>query len=168
MISKYEIIEFKKDEILTSPNFVENKIYFILEGILRLHLDDPDHNLTLDFRFPWDFISSFSSLIKRLPSNYTLQAVTSGKAFYTTYEEVQKVISSSLAASNISKGITEENYIAIENLFIKRQVLSASELYLDFVKDKKQYINQIPLHLIASYIGITPQSLSRIRKVLEK
>lgn len=58
-------------------------------------------------------------------------------------------------------------FIAIENKEINKNIKTASELYLNFVKDRPQITQIIQLNHIASYLGITPQALSRIRKKLD-
>ena len=165
--SKYEFKEFRRNEFLTVQGFVENRTYFILEGIIRLHLDDADKNLTIDIRCPGQYISSFSSLSGRIPSKFNLQAVTDCKVLTTTHQQLSEIYANNLAGANVGRAIVEHNFIEIEELFVKRLSLTSTELYLEFIKNKKSHLHLIPLNYIASYLGITPQALSRIRKNLK-
>ena len=155
-----------KKKIFHKIGEIENYISFIEEGIVRLFIptEDRDKEITFGFCFNYEFVSAYDSFLTRLPSTYQLQTLTNTKMWSITYDDLQEVYRKT-AMGNLIGRLTSERLFLIKSS--REQSLlfeSARTRYLNLFKDRPKLIKQIPLKYIASYIGITPQALSRIRR----
>lgn len=153
-----------KKEIVISQGQTENYLSFIEKGTVRYYIPLEKTDLTFGFVFENSFVSAYDSFLSRLPSGYTIQAITPVKLWQISYADLHFVYDNTTIGNTIGR-------LAAENLFLKKQQRelsllnnSAEERYLELFKQRPEVIKQIPLQYIASYIGITPQALSRIRK----
>jgi CRP-like cAMP-binding protein len=161
--SKLEIKTYKKKEFLISTSAIENKIYFILEGVFRLFIDLPEKDITVDFGFPNNFISSYSSFLTQNPSVSCIQSLTKSKVIYITREDLHEIYEQTKVGESIGRIFAEEFFRYKSKRELSFLIDSPTDRYLNLVKEQQQLIQQIPQKYLASYIGITPQALSRIR-----
>jgi len=145
---------------------VENRISFIVSGVVRLCIpkNDPAKEITFGFCFKEQFISAYDSFLTRKPSLYELETLSDTIILSITYEDLQKVYKTTQIGNLIGR-LTAERLFLLKSK--REQTLlnyNAEERYLDIFKDRPEVIKEIPLKYISSYIGVTPQALSRIRK----
>lgn len=145
---------------------IENHISFIVSGIVRLYIpkNDPSKEVTFGFSFKSQFISAYDSFLTRKPSLYELQALTNITILSITYADLQEVYKTTTIGNLIGR-LTAERLFLIKSK--REQTLlhyTAEERYLNLFKDRPAVIKEIPLKYVSSYIGVTPQALSRIRK----
>jgi CRP-like cAMP-binding protein len=161
---KFHKKNISKNEILVSNGQIDDYLYFIEKGMLRAWLDQDDRELTFEFHFENSIYSSYTSFLTRTPSLYYVQAITDMIVWRIHYDDLQFLYEHITAVQIIGRKAAEMLY----NEKSKREIALLSktpeELYLDLFKEQPELIKQIPLKYIASYIGITPQALSRIRK----
>ena len=155
-----------KKKVFHKIGEVENYISFIEEGMVRLFIptEDPDKEITFGFCFKYEFVSAYDSFLTRLPSTYQLQTLTETRMWSINYTDLQEVYRKTKMGNLIGR-ITSERLFLIKSK--REQSLlfeSAKTRYLNLFKERPKLIRQIPLKYIASYIGITPQALSRIRR----
>lgn len=161
--SKLEVKIYKKKEFLITTNTIENKIYFILEGVFRLFIDLPEKDITVDFGFPNNFISSYSSFLTKNPSVSCIQSLTKSKVIYITREDLHEIYKQTKVGESIGRIFAEEFFRYKSKRELSFLLESPTDRYLNLVKEQQQLIQEIPQKYLASYIGITPQALSRIR-----
>ena len=111
------------------------------------------------------FCSSMPSFITQKPSKESIEALEDCEVYYITRFDVLKLFTQTREMSSIVRQMAEEAYVHSLNRTYQFQYLSAKERYDSFVVNYPQLMQKIPLGMIASYIGITQQSLSRIRKM---
>ncbi|WP_299677505.1 cyclic nucleotide-binding domain-containing protein [uncultured Dokdonia sp.] len=155
----------KKTTFLASGS-IENHISFIISGIVRLYIPkpEPSKEITFGFSFKEQFISAYDSFLTRRPSLYELQTLTDTTLLSITYDDLQEVYNTTKIGNLIGR-LTAERLFLIKSK--REQTLlnyTAEERYLDVFKARPEVIKEIPLKYISSYIGVTPQALSRIRK----
>ena len=159
-----EIILYKKGSFLTKIGDIENNVYFIISGIVEAGMISNKEDKIIEFTFPNVYVASFSSLIKQKPSDVYLSCLTDCKVMVVSFEKVREASKTSFKASTF--------YInAIENAYLQRVkrekeflTLSAEERYIKLIETRPEVIKEIPVFRIAKYLGIHPDSLSRIRK----
>lgn len=155
-----------KKEIFLKVNRVENHISFIESGVVRLFIpkDNPEKEITFGFSFKDQFISAYDSFLTRKPSLYQLQALTDTTLLSITYDDLQEVYKTTQIGNLIGR-LTAERLFLIKS---KREQnllnLTAEERYMKLFKERPELLKVIPLKYISSYIGVTAQALSRIRK----
>lgn len=166
--SKLQRRVIKKKSIFLKVNEIENQISFIESGIVRLFIpkDNPEKEITFGFSFKNQFISAYDSFLTQTPSLYQLQALTETTMLSLTYNDLQSVYKSTQIGNLIGR-LTAEDLFLIKS---KREQnllnLTAEQRYLKLFKERPELLESIPLKYISSYIGITAQALSRIRKRL--
>ncbi len=154
---------FEKDQIITNFGQVENNLYFLKKGIVRLVVLKGVEEKTFDFAFEGEFFSAYSSFLKREPSRSAIIALTGVKCGAMSYEQLQKVYTETENGEKVGR-------LAAENLFIKKTeremdllTLDPDEKYNNLLEKHPHLIKHIPLKYLAAYLGITPETLSRVR-----
>ncbi|TYA74752.1 Crp/Fnr family transcriptional regulator [Seonamhaeicola marinus] len=153
-----------KKEVITQKGKVENYLYFITEGSVRYFIPKIENDLTFAFAFENQFISAYDSFLNRTPSTYQIETLAPTKLWRISHADLNDVYKQTKVGNTIGR-------LAAENLFLLKSEReqsflneSAEERYLALFKKRPNVIKDIPLKYIASYIGVTPQALSRIRK----
>ena len=165
-LSKLEKRDFKKKIEIIKKGEIENHISFIEHGIVRLVIpnEDLEKEVTFGFSFENEFISAYDSFITQIPSLYRLETLTDTSLWSISYNDLQYVYSNTNVGNAIGRFYAERLYLIKSK---REQALlyeSAEQRYLNLFTDRPNLIKEIPLKYIASYIGVTPQALSRIRK----
>ncbi len=156
----------KKKAVFLKLNEIENHISFIESGVVRLYIpkENPEKEITFGFSFKDQFISAYDSFLTRKPSAYQLQTLTETTILSITYNDLQEVYKKTQIGNLIGR-LTAEGLFLIKS---KREQnllnLTAEERYMGLFKERPELLKIIPLKYISSYIGVTAQALSRIRK----
>jgi hypothetical protein len=156
---------FKRQEIISRPNYIPNEIFFINKGLIRVLITDNDGvEHTIHFALENQFIADYSNFIQTQPSIYSLQ----------TLEETEVVILPRTTIEWGYKNLTEgqkmgrliaEYYFIYQDDRIKNLYVRTPKQRYDSITDVFPNIhNRVPQHMIASYLGITPIHLSRLKK----
>jgi len=165
-VSKLKVQVFDKKKSLLHLGEIENHISFIKEGVVRFLIpkEKEDKEITFGFCFENEFVSAYDSFLTRTPSKYEIETLTKVTIWSISYENLQEVYRKT-KIGNLLGRLSSERLFLIKS---KREqsLLSetAEERYLNLFKERPNIIKEIPLKYIASYIGVTPQALSRIRK----
>lgn len=165
IIKSHARVEFAKGEIILKEGETSNAYYLVENGLFRSFVNDFNGNeITTGFFGVNEILIEVASLFLRIPSKENLQALTDGYAWKIEFHAFQTLFSS-------IEGFTEWGRTWMSNqLFISKQrsinmlTLSATERYLNLINEQPQVVKQVPLKYIATYLGITDTSLSRIRK----
>ena len=154
-------VHFAKGELITRAGEVENYLYYLSDGIVRFFYYNPltDKETTVDILFSEQFCLSYTSFVKQEPSLLSIEVLKGVTAYKIGREHLNTLISDIHFL-----GILE--HLLIEKMQREAQLLlqSPEEIYRTLLEKDPKIIQNIPLKYIASYIGITPQALSRIRK----
>lgn len=156
--------EFTKKEVLLTAGETENYLSFIENGIIRFYIPQEDNELTFSFAFSNAFVSGYDSFISRQPSVYQIETITPTVLWRISHQHLQQVYETTSAGNKIGRLASEELFLRKSKREISLLKDSAEERYLNLFSEQPHLLQQIPLKYIASYIGITPQALSRIRK----
>jgi CRP-like cAMP-binding protein len=156
--------EFAKKTIILHEGQTENYISFIEEGIIRFFIPKEGNELTFSFIFNDEMLCAYDSFLTRSPSLYAAETITHTILWSFTYADLQKLYKEVPLTNIIGRIASEEIYLKKAKREISLLNDSAEERYLKIFSDKRNLINFIPLKFLASFIGITPQALSRIRK----
>lgn len=156
---------FKKQEILSRPDSVPNEIFFISEGIIRVTFtDNKGLEHTTHFALENHFIADYSCFILKQPSLYTLQAIEDTSVVVMPRETVEWGYKNLTEGNKLGRLIAEYYFIYQDNRINNLYARTPKERY-DSITDVFPGIhNRVPQHMIASYLGITPVHLSRLKK----
>lgn len=156
--------DFPKKTILIHQGEVENHLSFIEKGIVRLYVPIEDGELTFGFVFHGNFVSAYDSFLTQSPSEYVMETITDSVLWQLGHHDLQDVYGSSKIGNLIGRKASESLFLKKSKRELSLLRDSAEQRYLNLFKERPELIRQIPLKYIASYIGVTPQALSRIRK----
>ncbi|AGC78056.1 CRP-like cAMP-binding protein [Nonlabens dokdonensis] len=164
--SKLRQKTIKKKEIFLKLGEIENHISFIQSGIVRLFIpkENDENDISFGFSFENQFISAYDSFLTRTPSLYQLQALTETTMLSITYDDLQEVYQKTQIGNLIGRLTAERLFLLKSKREQNLLTLTAEERYLKLFKERPQLIRVMPLKYISSYIGVTAQALSRIRK----
>jgi CRP-like cAMP-binding protein len=160
------IAEFEKGDFFLKQGKVCNHLGFLLKGIMRVFHVANDKEYTSYFNFGGrnPFVSSYSSFITRKPSQENIHALEDCELALIGYDDLQKLYEENFAFQKLGRVIADYNYtLAVERIYAL-QHNTAQERYNQLLDIYPNLINSVPHHYVASYLGITPESLSRIRK----
>ncbi|MEK6152340.1 Crp/Fnr family transcriptional regulator [Flavobacteriaceae bacterium 3-367] len=163
-----KIRDVQKNENIVFPGQTARNIYFVCEGILVSQWMDDEANVYVkNFFVESHLAGSTVSMLTNTPSGFGIESVEDGTILEMNYERYKQVIYKHEDLKNYYIANLEQNWI-IENE--RRQISfaaeNATERYLSFLKQYPKLPQRVPQWLIASYLGITPTQLSRIRKDL--
>lgn len=155
---------FLKKQILLQEGEIENYLSFIESGIVRLYVPKEENDLTFAFAFDDTFVSGYESFLTRKPSRYNIECITKTTLWRLSYNDLQEIYHRTTVGNMLGR-------LAGEDLFLRKSARefalmndSAEQRYQDLFTHQPHLLQHIKLKHIASYIGITPQALSRIRR----
>ncbi len=166
--SKLQPRSFTKKSKLLELHQVENHISFIESGTVRLYIpkEDPDKEITFGFCFKDEFVSAYDSFLTQSPSAYEVETLTPTQIMSITYADLQLVYQHTQIGNLIGRLTAERLFLIKSRREQDLLHLSAEERYLNLFKERPELLKEVPLKYISSYIGVTSQALSRIRKRL--
>lgn len=159
--------EVKKGEVLVREGENSSKIYYIKEGILRLWHNNYGEEITLQFFFNNQFVSSFESYLYNRESKFTLEAVSNSIIMELDRVVLEKLLQKDPKLKEEIYNYINDRFIDYIDLFLSRIKNSPQERYKELMTINPVLLEKAPHYMIASYLGITPVSLSRIRKKFE-
>lgn len=159
-------MSFKKNTVLTRYDDVEQNVYFINSGIIEVKIRSYTSEKILDFFFSHEAVTCFTSFLMQKPSDAEMTALTDCETEVFTYGGLQKAYKTSLQVNQLGRLLTEHAYLRKAQR--EKDLLSktAEERYAEMFELHREYVSQVPVNKIARYLGIHPESLSRIRKKL--
>jgi CRP-like cAMP-binding protein len=159
------IKNFQRHQSLSHPNVIPNDIFFINKGILRVIVHDKEASEhTIHFALENQFIADYSSFIQQLPSLYTLQALEETEVIVMPRSAVDWDYKNLKEGDKLGRLIAEFYFIYQDNRIKNLYARSAKERYDTITEVFPNIHNRVPQHMIASYLGITPVHLSRLKK----
>jgi len=164
ILENTSIETFKKGSVLLREGEIARKCYFVLSGCIRQYKYANEKETTIEFYTERETILSYTSYMNSIPSEYYLSCLEDSTLVSGTKEQeeiIQKQCPNLKSLSNIFIPVdysrTEKHLSSIVNS-------TPEERYKSLLDTRPELLNRVPLNLIATYIGITPESLSRIRK----
>lgn len=153
----------KNISILTQGN-KEEYLSFIEQGIIRFHILSEGKDFTFAFGFQGNFVSAYDSFLTQTHSEYEVTTITETRLWSVKYVDLQEIYNTTSMGDRIGRLASEELFKIKMKRLLSLMTESAEERYLNLMKNEPVLLQQIPLKYLASYIGITPEALSRIRK----
>tara|TARA_R110000787_G_scaffold286359_1_gene404360 strand:+ start:929 stop:1504 length:576 start_codon:yes stop_codon:yes gene_type:complete len=161
------IIEKKlvKGELILSDNSIKKEHIFVASGCLRSYYkteNGKEHTIQFAIKNWW--ISDYITLYTNNKSVVSIESVTHSKVMVIDNRKVEEFYKEYPQFETFQRKNFEKRIAALQNRILSLLTLSASEKYNQFINDYAEFEKIIPNYQIASYLGLTPQSLSRIRK----
>jgi len=162
--SKLTTFEVPKKTILLKQGATENYLYFIEKGIIRYYIPKEENDLTFGFGFENELASAYDSFLTQSPCTYEIETLAETKIWRLTYAGLAEIYEETLVGNKMGRLITETLFRKEMKKELSLRGESAEERYLKLFTERPKLLLEIPLKYVASYVGVTPQALSRIRK----
>lgn len=159
--------ELKKKEKLVTAGGICHEIGFIVSGSMRFFIPKDGLEISNFFCFHQELVTSYSSFLKGIPSFCSIEALEDCEIICfdkTTMEQLQQHPLLKEPLHQFRCGAAEYLVCCYEDRLVSFMVQSPEERYLALVEQAPHLLQRIPQHLLANFLGITPVSLSRIRK----
>lgn len=153
--------------ILIAAGKTANKLYFIETGLLRTYHLYQGKEANTYFACDQQIITCYASFISQTPSFEYLEAIEDSSVYSITYDQLVTLYKYSSKFERLGRLFAEKSYLCVVDRTLTMQTKTAKEKYLDFISQyDPKIVSRVPQHQIATFLGIVPESLSRIRKEL--
>lgn len=175
LLKKLSKIEyFKKGDIIHHSGSICKKIYFINNGLIRAYIIDAegkDYTWNLFFNDKNSeitnvYVVDYESFVNNSESRITFEVLEDCELISTTYDNLSHFYNQSKVSEKFGRIMAELAYSSVHNSVINKLTKTAQERYEELVKHSPYLLEKVPQYHIASFLGITPQSLSRIKNNL--
>ncbi len=153
----------KKNEFVLQEGETCKDLIFVQSGCLRLYYLQEDFEVSVWFALKHSSAIEMYSFISEMPSNYFLQAIETTEVLYLPKTVLNKLYETHPKLQEMMRKFWEDVILNLLERFTALQRDSAEQRYLDLL-DKPDLLQTIPQKYLASFIGVTPTSLSRIKK----
>jgi CRP-like cAMP-binding protein len=162
--SLFKQTELKKGDYFLKTGKSCNQLSFIKDGFLRIYVPMEDKEVTQWISTTGYFVTDLSSLIFDTPARWTIQALTDTQLFTISKDDYQKIGQLIPQWHELEKLFIAKCFTILEDRIFSHLSMSAEERYQAFFEKHKELFNQVPLQYIASMLGMTPETFSRVRK----
>ncbi len=169
-LSNAQTISLKKGEYWVQEGAICQYIGFVQTGVLRIFSTVNGKEMVSYFSFERrnPVLSAYHSFIDQVPSIETIQALEDSTLLVLHYDHLQKLYEEKPVFERLGRLLIEQMYVLAKTRIYDLQHKTATERYVELLEKYPQITNRIAHHHIASYLGIAPESLSRLRKKLQQ
>lgn len=167
LISKVQPRQYLKDQYIVQQGDVCKTANFIISGCTKTFYADKDgqeHIILISIEDWWT--SDFGSFITQTPADFNVQCIENTLLIPFTYDVLQELYEEIPKFDRLFRKISERAFVASQKRLARNFTLSAKERYQIFKKTYPQIENRVPQYMIASYLGITKEFLSKIKSQL--
>lgn len=168
LLSHMEEVRFKKREVIVQEGTKNTNLYLIKEGIWRGHYLKDGVDTSIWFASKGEAAFSVWGYVDNSYSQISIEAMSDSIAYCISKAALNELYSTSIGLANLGRRLMEHQLLTTENWLISAGSPRAKERYLTLIKETPELLLHVPLKYIASYLWITPQSLSRIRAGIGK
>ncbi len=158
------IRSFKKNELFFSEGRVSKTIYFVLKGCVRLFYNVDGNEKTAFFYTEGKFVCAGESYTFGTPAKENYQAIEDTVLMYLDKQFIEKMLAFSPNFEIIARIAVEDELITCQQMIASFITLSPEERYLELLKNNASLFQRAPQQYIASFLGVSPETLSRIKK----
>lgn len=166
LLDLIQIDSYKKGDQIVRLNQICKSLNFVVSGIYRVYKLENGKEMTSYFNYEIrnPFVASFVSLLTETPSHEIVECIEDGVLISIQYNEWKVLYAKSERLNTFGRIMAELNYVLAMERIESLQYHNATDRYEAFLLLYPDLMNRIPHHYVASYLGVTPESLSRIRK----
>ena len=155
---------YKKRDIFIKEGNICTEIAFIVKGSFRYYTVIDGVEITTYFSFENEWLSSYSSFLSNTPSLVSIEAMKDAEMLVLGKADLQELYSRYLSIEHFGRYMAEHLVTCLDTRMHSLLLKTPEERYLKALNETPEYFEKVPLHYIASFLGISPESLSRIRR----
>jgi CRP-like cAMP-binding protein len=156
----------RKGEFFLREGQVCKEVGFIKQGLVRYFINNEGEEMIYDFGKEGDFVCNYESFLDRSPSNKNIQFIEDTVLLSISYDNLQLFYREVSGGEKFGRIICEHIFVDAIRKITSLYAHEPAQRYLDFVQSYPDLQQRIPQYYISSFVGVKPQSLSRIRKRL--
>lgn len=164
IVSFFKIKTIKKGNYLLTANMRCNELCFVQKGLLRLFTNSNQKEVTQWISTKGYFCADLSSFMFETPARWNIQALVDSEVYYISKEDYKKLETVVSKWNELEKLFLVRCFTILEDRIFSHLAMTAEERYNLFFEKNKELFNQVSLQYIASMLGMTPETFSRIRK----
>ena len=162
----FKQVVLPKGEFLITEGRICRHLYFLEQGSLRGFYNQDGKEVTHWFGFEHDFVTSFHSFITQEPAVESIQLLEGCVLWAISKDALNELLSTYHKAERLLRMAYEKYYIRLEERYVNAQFKTAAELYEQLLERAPHIVERVPLGFIASYLGMSQETLSRVRSRL--
>ena len=156
-------VQFSKGHILIKADKIEDDIFFVKKGIVRAYVLKDGHEVTFWFGLEGQPVLSMRSYVEDKPGYENIILLEDSSFYKLSREKLEALFKDNAHIANWGRRLAEQELLRTEERLINREFKTARDRYRDLLSSSPELIQRVKLGHIASYLGITQVSLSRIR-----
>lgn len=161
----FKPVLYPKNRVIEEEGNIPKYLYFVVSGFVRLfHYNDKGDEVTTHINCPPGFITSFFNFTSETKSDENLECITECELLRITKTDLDLLTNQSTAFKDFSILIFQQSLAYNETRSKELATLTAEQRYQNLIKNHPEILHNVPLQYIASFLGMNPKSLSRIRK----
>ena len=164
MMDSIPVQEIGKNTLLLAAGEISKSFYFILNGSVRMYYDVDGVEKTAFFYFENSFVSSYESFTRQVPAKHNLQTLENTTVAVISSEVAMQLVDRFPKFEFLARIMMEEELIVYQEIISSFITLNAEQRYLKLLNEQHPILQRIPQHQLATYLGVTAETLSRIRK----
>jgi CRP-like cAMP-binding protein len=163
--SGFRLKKLRKKQYLQQEGDICKQMGFVIKGAARMFsVDDKGHEHILRFGMEGWWVGDYESYILEEPTKFNVEMLEDSDLLIIHKEQMMKLTAAIPAVAETIRVIDKRNLIVTQQRIHAALSQTAEERYESLIKDHSDFLQRFPQNMIASYLGITPESLSRIRK----
>lgn len=159
-----ELASFNKKELIVEEGQVAKYMYFVTKGACRQYFNKDGEEICALFFLDGQFATVLASFIPQLPSIQNLEAMEDVEAIGLSHEALYHLYETRPNIERVGRMAMERRYVFAQMLLASHIMDTPEQRYQKLLQNEPELVNRIPQSYLASYLGVTPVSLSRIRK----
>ncbi|MEL6592380.1 MAG: Crp/Fnr family transcriptional regulator [Bacteroidota bacterium] len=167
LTEKIVLRSYQKGDFPLQAGQVCQETFFVQKGLMRMYILHEGEEHIGDFFLEGEFASDMRSSLTQQPSRYNIQCLEDCELFVLSRELMEEAfVRFPLVFERLGRMITEFQLVLLADRIWAGLTMSNEERYVELLRHKPQLFQRIPQYMLASYLGITPVGLSKIRKRL--
>jgi CRP-like cAMP-binding protein len=161
--------KIKRKQMILQEGFVCKHYTFVVSGCFKMYgVDDKGYEHNIQFAAEGDWIADIGSFHSKKPSKLFIEAIEPAEILQIEIQDLYFLYNNIAKLNRIFKVIIENKFVELQNRVLQTFSSTAEQRYLSFLEQYPNLANRLPNTQIASYLGITPEFLSKIRKDLSR
>ena len=167
-LSRFKEKNIPRKTTILSYGKVAQEVYFVIRGCMRLYYDKDGVDISAFFFTENMFAGAYDSFTTKTKSRHSIETIEDCHCLSITYNSLQSLYIELPKMNELIRKVLEKRFFELHQLFTSQILDSPEERYLNLLKERPDLLQRVPQHQIATFLGVTPVSLSRIRSRVSK